>query len=197
MEIKQKHGSHRTRYVFEENSLDYEWQDSSGSRRFSVAYTDISRDRQTLTQRNTWLRNAGLLWGVLGLVWLAVGLADGQWGRGVFWTVLGAGCYTIYHLRVVRYLVVPCDKGNLMVLDDEDGKRIVAEMETRRARQFRDEYDFFPENDTPEQLRNRFQWLHREGALSDAEYQQRLAMVEHAEQPASVHETAMAGQLLN
>jgi hypothetical protein len=35
-----------------------------------------------------------------------------------------------------------------------------------------------PESDTPEQLRGRFKWLHREGALSDEELVARLEMVD-------------------
>ena len=59
-----------------------------------------------------------------------------------------------------------------------DGDLILKEIEARRARQFRDEYDFMPDSETAEQHRNRFKWLHREGALSEEELGQRLAMVD-------------------
>ena len=52
MEIQQKRNSNRARFEFGEEELRYHVQDSSGSRSFSVAYTDISRDRQTLQERN-------------------------------------------------------------------------------------------------------------------------------------------------
>jgi hypothetical protein len=42
----------------------------------------------------------------------------------------------------------------------------------------REQYDFMPENDSPEQHRSRFKWLHREGVLSDDELAQRLAVVD-------------------
>ncbi|MEZ0470359.1 hypothetical protein [Luteimonas salinilitoris] len=35
-----------------------------------------------------------------------------------------------------------------------------------------------PEGESPDQHRNRFKWLHREGALSDEELDQRLAVVD-------------------
>ena len=60
MEIKHSRNSNRIRYVFGEDELQYSLEDTSGSRSFSVAYTDISRDRQTLVKRNQWFGNVGL-----------------------------------------------------------------------------------------------------------------------------------------
>ena len=64
------------------------------------------------------------------------------------------------------------------VIDDSDGQRILDEIQSRRAAHFRSEYDFMPEGDSPEQHRSRFKWLHKEGALSDDELQQRLKVVD-------------------
>lgn len=66
MEIKQHRNSNRIRYVFGEDDLQYQWEDGSGGRSFSLSYTDISRDRQTLVERNAWLRNVGPLCSRLG-----------------------------------------------------------------------------------------------------------------------------------
>jgi hypothetical protein len=174
MEINQKHGSSRTRYLFHDDRVEYSWKDSGGSRAFSVPYTGISRDRESLTERNAWLRNAGILWIILGGVLLAIGLSSGDGPRGLLWLVLGTGCVAMWWFHVARYVVLPSEKGNLLVIDDKEGQRILEQIESRRAAQFREEYDFFPEGDSPEQLRNRFKWLHREGALSDEELQRRL-----------------------
>lgn len=62
MEIKQSRNSNRTRFEFGEDELNYTLEDGSGSRSFSVQYTKITRDRQTLEERNQWLRNVGALW---------------------------------------------------------------------------------------------------------------------------------------
>ena len=178
MEISQKRDSSRTRYVFHDDRLEYAWKDSSGSRTFSVPYTAISRDRETLTERNVWLRNVGILWLIIGGIYL-VAMANGaENARGWMWAVLGAGCYAVYRFRSTRYTIVPSEKGNLLVIDAKDGERILDEIESRRAAQFRAEYDFFPEGDSPEQLRNRFKWLHREGALSEEELEKRLAAIQ-------------------
>jgi hypothetical protein len=180
MEIKQSRNSNRIRYVFGEDELQYSLEDTSGSRSFSVAYTDISRDRQTLVERNQWLGNVGLLWLALGAVLTIVSFVGGK-GTFSFWLWIGGGCYAVYRLRTTRFTIVPSEKGNLLVIDDEEGKRILSEIESRRAAQFKAEYDFMPEGDTPEQLRGRFKWLHREGALTDDELRARLAAIDAAD----------------
>ncbi|HET9835540.1 MAG TPA: hypothetical protein VFP88_04265 [Rhodanobacteraceae bacterium] len=197
MEITQKSGSAKTRYVFNDERLEYAWSDRSGSRSFSVSYTEISRDRQTLTERSTWFRNVGLLWMGLGLIWILLSWSRNHGANGWFWFVLGAGCYAVYHFRVTRYVIIPCEKGNLLVIDDEDGKRLINEIETRRAAQFREEYDFFPESDSPEQLRKRFKWLHSEGALSDEEFKQRMDKVEAQRQPPQADQATPGERLLH
>lgn len=197
MEIQQNRHSNRIRYVFGEDEVQYSLQDSSGSRSFSVPYTDISRDRQTLVERNQWLRNVGLLWLALGAVITVTNLIGKAQVVPSMWLFLGAACYAVYHFRSTRFTIVPSDKGNLLVIDDADGQKIIGELETRRAAQFRSEYDFMPEGDTPDQHRNRFKWLHREGALSEEELRQRLAVVD-ASDPARVEAAGSGvGAMLN
>src|SRR3546814_1584340 len=65
MEIRQKKNSNKIRFVSGEDALDYSLEDSSGRHSYSVPYTDISRDRQTMVTRNKWLTNVGMLWMLL------------------------------------------------------------------------------------------------------------------------------------
>jgi len=190
MEISQKRGGASTRYVFHDDRVEYAFKDSSVSRTFSVPYTDISRDREGLTERNVWFRNVGYFWLGLGVLLLVVSWREGEIGHGALWAVLGAGCLAAYYGYPTRYRIIPSNKGNLLILDhDESADRIESEIAERRAAQFRGEYDFFPDGESPQQLRNRFNWLHREGALSDEELQERLARIEAGEQTtdAAVH----------
>lgn len=147
MEIWQRRNSNRIRYVFGEDALQYQWEDGSGCRSFSVPYTDISRDRQTLTERNAWLRNVGLLWLAIGAVTTAITWFDAGELKASIWLLIGAGCYVAYRLRSTGFKLVPSEKGNLRVIDGEDGRRILAEIESRRVAQFRREYDFMPEGE--------------------------------------------------
>ena len=198
MEIRQRRHSNHIRYAFGDEELQYELQDSSGSRSFSVPYTGVSRDRQSLVERNVWLRNVGLLWLLLGAGTTLFNLTTGRPGMPSIWLILGAVCYAAYRLRATRFTIVPSDKGNLLVIDDADGARILEEIVTRRARQFRDEYDFMPDSETPEQHRNRFKWLHREGALTDDELRQRLGIVDATDPARAAEESRSApGMRLN
>jgi hypothetical protein len=179
MEITQKRHSTRTRYRFGEARVDYHVKDPSGEREFAVAYVDISRDRQKAVERNTWLRNAGYFWVALGalLTWLR--FSDDKPGFPLsIWLVVGMGCIIAYHVRATRFIVLGSSKGNLYIVDDADGARILEQIETRRAAIMRAEYDFFPEGEAPERLRRRFTWLRDEGVLDDDEYKARLMLVD-------------------
>ena len=197
MEIKQSRNSNRIRYELGEDELHYTLQDGSGSRSFSVQYTEISRDRQTLEERNQWLRNVALLWMLLG-----AGMTAGSWfGEGPFklsfWVWLGAFCYAVYWFRRTKFTVLPSEKGNLLVIDNDDGPRLIQEIESRRAAQFLREYDFIDADETPEQQRKRFKWLHSEGALSDEEFQKRVGMIEAREMPDTVVDAQESNRVLN
>lgn len=181
MEIKQSRYSNRIQYVFGEDELHYSVQDGSGSRSFSVGYASISRDRQTLDERNEWLRNVGLLWLILGAAITAYQWIDGKQLMPSIWLVVGAACYAVYRLRTTSFTIVPSDKGNLLVIAGREGERILKEIETRRAEYFRREYDFMPAGESADQHRSRFKWLHKEGVLSDDELAQRLAAIEIAD----------------
>ena len=191
-QIKQRAQSTRIEYVFEEDRLRHSWQDSSGSRSFSVGYGETSRDRQTLVERNAWLRNAGLFWMALGIVVTAIDYHERQSLIPSIWLFLGAACYAAYRLRSISYTIVPSEKGNLLVIMDADGERILRELESRRADYFRREYDFYPENDHPEQLRKRFNWLHSEGALSDEDLANRLRKVDEGDPTVQMVRQALA-----
>ena len=102
-----------------------------------------------------------------------------------------------YRFRSTRFTLVPSDKCNLCVIDKADGARILDEIARRRASWLRNEYDFMPEGETPEQHRKRFNWLHREGVLSDEELAERLAQVGLLEAPVSRDKSVPIGVRLN
>ena len=154
--------------------MEYRVEDSSGSRTFNVAYTELSRDRQELLERNEWFRNAGMLWMLIGVVFTALSFG-GERPAISLWFWIGLLCYLIFRLRTTHYTIIPSDKGNLLVIHNGDHDRIVKELEMRRADQFRREYDFVPDGDEPDNYRKRLDWLKREGALSDEDVEKRWA----------------------
>ena len=174
MEVQQRHGATRLRYRLDTDSVEYRVEDSSGSRTFNVAYTELSRDRQELVERNEWFRNAGMLWMLIGVVFTALSFG-GERPAISLWFWIGLLCYLIFRLRTTHYTIIPSDKGNLLVIHNGDHDRIVKELEMRRADQFRREYDFVPDGDEPDNYRKRLDWLKREGALSDEDVEKRWA----------------------
>lgn len=93
MEFSQKKHSNRVRYVFGDEELDYTVEDGSGSRSFSVAYSEIDRERQTLEERNEWLRNVGLLWIALGVGLTLLSLTGDRGLQISLWLWVGLACY--------------------------------------------------------------------------------------------------------
>lgn len=197
MEIKQKKHSTRVRYAFGAEELEYCVEDGAGSRSFSVPYTQISRDRQTLVERNAWLRNVGLLWMALGAGLTALSLAGDAGLKISIWLWVGLACYGVYRVRVTRFTLVPTERGNLLVIDDADGERILGEIDAHRVACLRREFDFVPEHETSEQHRGRFRWLHRQGALSDAELEQRLADIDALDASRGAPASPQPGMRLN
>lgn len=93
MEFSRKKHSNRVRYVFGGEEMDYTVKDGSASRSFSVAHSEISRDRQALEERNQWLRKEACsgfaLWA--GLMFLSL---TGDKGLQVsFWLWVGLAGY--------------------------------------------------------------------------------------------------------
>ncbi|MGD9583289.1 MAG: hypothetical protein AB7V26_06420 [Lysobacterales bacterium] len=196
MKITQSRHANRIRFEFGKEELSYTIADGSGSRSFSVPYIAISRDRQTLEERNDWLRHVGLLWLALGAVLTIIdSLQKGRLALSI-WLLVGAGCYAAYRLRSTRFTILPSDQGNILVIDNADGPRIISELESRRAQQFLRRYDFCPPDDSIEQIQNRYRWLHREGALTNEQLQSRLAGLE-APGPSGEEAEPSTARLLN
>jgi hypothetical protein len=98
MEIRQQKNSNKIRSAFGEDVLDYSLEDSTGSRSYSVPYTDISRDRQTLVERNQWLGNVGMLWLLLGAGLAVLSFLGDAGSKVSIWLWVSAVCYVAYRV---------------------------------------------------------------------------------------------------
>ena len=175
MEIQQNRNSNRIRYAFGEDEVQYSIQDSTGSRSFSVAYSEISRDRHLhRAQRVAPQRRPALDWP--RCLMTAIAAIKGQFAPWMGSSSVPVATPSITSAPPISPSCRP--EGNLLVIDGDEGQRILQEIESRRADYYRREYDFMPQDETPEQHRNRYKWLYREGVLSEEELKQRLAVID-------------------
>lgn len=177
-EFTQKRFSTRTRFQLREDELRYELHTDNQSRTFTLGYTELSRDRETLTERNSWWRNVGAIWVLLGAF---MGVADWMESgalRVPIWVWLGAICLAVYQFRVTRFVIIPAERCNLLILDDAQRAAIVAALEERRALQLRRRLDYISPNEHPEQQRQRMLWLQRQGVLDEHEVSARMLQID-------------------
>ncbi len=176
--ISQKRFSTRTRFEFGAAEFAYRLDTDGSSRTYRMEYAELSADRETLVERNSWWRNVGLLWMLLGVVSAVLTYTEQQTLRLTIWLWLGMICYAVYHFRVIRYRIIPADRCNVVIIDDASGAEVMRELETRRAQQLRQRFDYLVVDEHPDQQRNRIQWLGKQGALDAHEVSARLLQLE-------------------
>lgn len=174
LEFQQSRFSHRTRFVFGERELSYLLSSELGRRVLRVPYQEVGRERGHLTMRHGWLRDLGLLCIALGMIFTAIEALGGwhffQW----VWMLWGFALLLGYRASAVHYIRLQTPQGELLIIEDEHANHILDALAERRAAYFKRTFDYSPLGASPEQLRARFEWLHREGALDDDELRERL-----------------------
>ena len=177
VEFKQKRNGNQTRFHFGEDELAFTLTDKSGSASFQVKYQEVSRIRDFLVERNIWLQNVGLLWIALGVVFTVMNFAKDSHVMSI-WLPVGIGCVLFARFRTTRYTKIPTDRGTIYIIDDNEKDRILGALESRRLNQLRRWYDFLSADEDPGRQRTRYQWLHKEGVLTDADLTQRLTALD-------------------
>ena len=178
LRLEQKRAGAKTFFEFGEDSLRYGLDDGSASRTWTIEYAELSVERERFVERNTWWRNVGGLWVVLGLVLTGMDWAQTQVFGLSIWLPLGAACLVWYGLRIRRFIVVPSPRANVLVIDDASAPAVLAEIDRRRAAQLRDRFDYLSPDESPEQQRHRVLWLQRQGSLDDHEVSARLLQID-------------------
>jgi len=174
----QKRFGNRTRFELRSEDFNYELVTEGSSRTFRMDYADLSADRETLTERNVWLRNVGLFWLALGGVLSAIRFVESQSLQTSIWLWLGLICLAAYQFRTVRYRIIPAERYNVLVIDDAQGAEIIGELEARRGRQLRARFDYLSPHEHPEQQRQRIHWLQKQGVLDANETSARLLQLQ-------------------
>ncbi len=178
LRLEQKRAGAKTFFEFGEESLRYGLDDGNASRTWTIEYAELAVERERFVERNTWWRNVGAIWVVLGAVLTSMDWAKTQVFGLSIWLPLGAACLVWYAMRIRRYVVVPSPRTNVLVIDDASAAGILAEIDRRRAAQLRDRFDYLSPDESPEQQRHRVLWLQRQGSLDDHELSARLLQID-------------------
>jgi hypothetical protein len=178
LRLEQRRAGANTFFEFGEESLRYGLDDGSASRTWTIEYAELAVERERFVERNTWWRNVGAIWVVLGLVFTALDWTDTKVFGLSIWLPIGAACLVWYAMRIRRFVVVASPRANVLVIDDASAAAILAEIDRRRAAQLRDRFDYLSPDESPEQQRHRVLWLQRQGSLDDHEVSARLLQVD-------------------
>ena len=170
MDIQQKHFSTKIALDFGERELTYKIRDNSGEREFAVDYGRIPKQSRKVFDRNIWLRNAGLIWCVLGLAFMAWAAMEGGVTLGsAFWLIVGIGCLAVYRATWADYTVFDTPEGPIFVLEAADHDKAIAEIAARRKTVLQNwfrELDFAGDEDA---RRHAIDFMKKQGALTEAE----------------------------
>ena len=92
LRLEQKRAGAKTFFDFGEESLRYGLDDGNSSRTWTIEYAELAVDRERFVERNTWWRNVGAIWVVLGAVLTSMDWAKTQVFGLSIWLPLGAAC---------------------------------------------------------------------------------------------------------
>jgi len=165
----QKKNGNKTEFSLGEKSINYSFNDGNSGRSFEVDYESISFDTSTFQQRNSWFRNVGLLWMILGAmltVWMSM-----DKGKIVpsIWLVIGAVCYAIYFVRQTKYTIMESQKGNILIIEDKQHDAIKAAIENKRKEYFRKQYANINMDNDPEREMAKIEWLMEHKLITEKE----------------------------
>ncbi len=132
MKFSQKKFSNRTEFELRETDFAYKIRDSSGGRSFTLDYGDFNPAYQELDESNSWWRNVGLIWVVVGLMQLGAQYAQDGAFRGSFWLVLGLGSLIVYRVARTSYTIHSSEAGNVVIIRDKQHQKILDELTSRR-----------------------------------------------------------------
>ncbi len=182
MKIEQKKWSNQHTFTFGNDALNFAYKDKSGSGDVDIPYGEIPKKSSIRIEQNTWLRNVGYIWCVLGVIQIGLALVGGKPLSGTgFWLMLGAGCLAWSYFTKVKYTVFQAPNGSLFVIqDDKTHDKIIEELMSRRKLQMRAWYDHIDGNKSVEIELAKFKWLQEQDVLTKEEATQRISQV-HAE----------------
>lgn len=171
MKIDQKKFSNKHFFTFNEQYLNFAYENRTGSADLDTAYADIYRKRSIRVEENSWLRYVGILWCAIGLLGAVM-----KWG-GVIWLPIGAACLIWYHFSKIKYTVMETDRSYIWIIQDAKHDEIIREITDRRKAQLLAWHGEINYENEPAKEIEKFQWLVEDGAMSKEEAETKIAKI--------------------
>jgi hypothetical protein len=163
--------------------FDYAIKSAGSKKRFSVDYMDLDPEVMEETeQSNTWWRNVGVAWLVIGgfLTAFRYGGDDGL--RISFWLYLGVVCLAIYRFGRTTFTHHAIGRsGQILLIKDRKASSILDELTARRRRRLADVYGEIDFDEDPEREVAKFRFLESQGAFSSEEAAAKISAIRAAE----------------
>ena len=183
MEIVQKKGSNKHKFIFKDESFNFSFKDKTGSDDVDLSYASFPSKSSVRIEQNEWLRNVGALWCCLGAFQLgyAIYLNAPISGKG-FWLGVGLLCLLFSYFSKVKYSVYKAEHGNVFVIQDKKHDEIINEINTRKKKQLLAWYgEINTENELDDEI-GKFNWLYDQEVITRVEADTKIAEVEFLHQ---------------
>ncbi|MBN3495445.1 hypothetical protein [Vibrio neptunius] len=175
MEVVQKKGKIKYTFSFEQDKLNYAYEESTEKGDIDLYYGDLSKKSSEFIEQNEWLRNVGLLWIVIGVFQSVYGsITRESLYIDLMWILIGAACLAWSVISKVTYTIYKTDNARLHIIHDKQHDAIVNELMSRRKAQLLAWYaDVNVDNDLTNEI-NKFKWLAEQEVLTEEESKQKI-----------------------
>lgn len=166
MKIEQKKNGTKVEFDFQDDFLYYKIKDGNGSNSFNIRYEDITNSITEFEERNSWYKNVGLFWAILGVIDMALNRT-----KLSLWLVLGIIFYGLYYYYQTSYSKIDATSHNLLIIKNDKHDEIIKEVFNHRNDYLKANYGKInKENDKNNEL-NKFKWLRNLGVLADYQFE--------------------------
>lgn len=167
-ELNQRSWSNKTKFQFKDDKLDYTIKYSSGSHSFSINYGSIPLDdKRELEEKNSWFRNVGILWLLIGGFQTFLRFSDSGDIKISMWIILGAICFIAFLFAKTKYTILGTESGNILIIRNKQHDNILTEITQRRKEQLLAWYGEINYTNDPNDEMNKFLWLKNQNLISE------------------------------
>lgn len=199
-ELKQKHLTERREFYLAPDRMRIYIKDTSGEVESFIDYESLTPRRRSLTQQSGWLHISAISFGIFGLVGVALNFVGVpqlmRWAP--LWIVASVIFFAFYLAMRRRYTLVDLDNGKALFFlynkpSKEQLEQFLAAMYQVQREYLRRTYLAVGQQDNVDDELRKFQWLLKQGMISDTEFAQAKAATIAL---AQAQQSDVAGRLL-